>query len=343
MKKPAIIFVFLACMSSTRAVADDKPSSPVIGWGLNDCGQATGIPSDPIWATNEVTVDGHTLTNCLAIAAGTEESLALQKDGTVVAWGKSYQASASGARVVNANARNGIVTIGGFVLSNVVAISTWGRSLALRNNGTVAAWGDDAFQDAPTGLRDVVSAVAAFGNSFAVSRDGKVVGWPNQWPAGLSNVVAIAPAHIEWGDHVVLKDDGTVVKWNRGSRSFLTPNGLSNVVAVAAGGRGGEDLALRKDGTVIDLPYNSADWKQHPGLSNVVAIAAGGSQSMALKRDGTVVVWGGRFPYYATVPEGLTNVVAIAAGEDFSLALQTNSAGPITNTFPELPKLSGKP
>ena len=202
MKKPAIILLFLACMSSTSALTDDKPSSRVIGWGLNDCGQATGIPSDPIWATNEVTVDGITLTNCLAIAAGTEESLALQRDGTVVGWGKNYQVRARGARVVNANARNGIVTIGGFVLSNIVAISTWGRSLALRNNGTVAAWGGDAFQDAPTGLNDVASVGSAFGNSFAVSRNGKVVGWPNQWPAGLSNVVALAPAHIEWGDNI---------------------------------------------------------------------------------------------------------------------------------------------
>jgi alpha-tubulin suppressor-like RCC1 family protein len=74
-----------------------------------------------------------------------------------------------------------------------------------------------------------------------------------------------------------------------------------------------------------------------------VAIAAGGSQGLALKKDGTLAAWGGMFSYHATVPEGLSNFVAIAAGEDFCLAIQTNSAGPITNPSPSLPKLLARP
>jgi len=64
------------------------------------------------------------------------------------------------------------------------------------------------------------------------------------------------------------------------------------------------------------------------GLSNVVAIAAGGYSSLALRNNGTVVAWGPELPPTVSlimdkgiVPTGLSNVVAIAAGDRHSLAL----------------------
>jgi len=330
------------------SVADDKPSSRVIGWGMNSGGQSIGVPSANA-ATNEVMVDGHILSNCVAITAGRWQGLALLQDGTIAGWGRNPNGETTGTP--SQYPTNGIVTVGGRILSNVVSVSAGTIfDLALCRNGTFVGWGSDESGqlNIPVGLSNVVAFSAGKSHSLALRRDGTVVRWPPYSPASafvqsLSNIVAVSATRIEWGDNLVLKQDGTVVKWNRGIGSVRTPTGLSNIVAVAAGGRGGHGLALTKDGLVVDLKENSPDWSVHEGLSNVVAIAAGGSQSMALKRDGTLVVWGGRFPYRATVPEGLTNVVAIAAGEDFCLAIQTNSAGPIRNAFPELPKLSGKP
>jgi len=57
------------------------------------------------------------------------------------------------------------------------------------------------------------------------------------------------------------------------------------------------------------------------GLSNVVAIAAGGLHSLALTAEGRVVAWGRNMDGEATVPSGLSNVVAIAAQDDQGLAL----------------------
>jgi hypothetical protein len=52
------------------------------------------------------------------------------------------------------------------------------------------------------------------------------------------------------------------------------------------------------------------------------AIAAGGSHSLALRRDGSVMVWGNDDDRVSP-PAGLTDVVAIAAGDSRSLALAT--------------------
>ena len=57
------------------------------------------------------------------------------------------------------------------------------------------------------------------------------------------------------------------------------------------------------------------------GLSNVVAIAAGGLHSLALRGDSTIVGWGDDSTGEIDVPAGLSNVVAIAGGGYHSLAL----------------------
>lgn len=72
------------------------------------------------------------------------------------------------------------------------------------------------------------------------------------------------------------------------------------------------------------------------GLSGVVAVAGGRNHSLALRSDGTVVMWG-RDGQVST-PSGLTAVTAIAAGNDHSLArladgtvvawMATETAGP---------------
>ena len=48
-------------------------------------------------------------------------------------------------------------------------------------------------------------------------------------------------------------------------------------------------MALKTNGTVVEWGSMGAEPTEVPGLSNVVAIAAGGVHSVALKADGTVV------------------------------------------------------
>jgi alpha-tubulin suppressor-like RCC1 family protein len=97
-------------------------------------------------------------------------------------------------------------------------------------------------------------------------------------------------------------------------------NGLSNIVAIAAGDA--HSVALMAEGQVV--AWGAGDVGQclvPSGLSNVVAIAAGGFHNLALTAEGRVVAWGDNGHGQSQVPEGLSNVVAVAAGDVHSLAL----------------------
>ncbi|MEK7678105.1 MAG: PQQ-binding-like beta-propeller repeat protein, partial [Verrucomicrobiota bacterium] len=202
-------------------------------------------------------------------------------------------------------------------LSNVVAIAAGGyHNLALRNDGTLIAWGRNDFGQAniPAGLSNVAAIAAGQFYNLVLKTDGTVVDWGGVYvnggvgvPSGLSNVVAIAAGD---GHSLALREDGTVVAWgNNGYGEVNVPAGLSNVVAVAAGYY--HSLALRGDGTVAAWGMGQYGATNVPaGLSRVVAISAGHSYSLALKDDGTVVGWGQGL----SIPSGLTSVVAISGG-----------------------------
>ncbi len=95
------------------------------------------------------------LTNVTAIAGGGDHSLALQSDGTVVAWG--YNAFGQ------TNVPSG--------MTNVTAIAGGGsHSLALQSDGTVVAWGYNAFGQAnvPSGMTNVTAIAGGGVHSLAL-------------------------------------------------------------------------------------------------------------------------------------------------------------------------------
>ncbi len=215
-------------------------------------------------------------------------------------------------------------------LSNIVAVAGGSGSVLLRADGTVVNLG---YPDVPAGLGSVMAIAAGDYFALALKNDGTVAAWGNNSsgetnvPARLSGVLAIAAG----GSHsLALKSDGTMVAWgNNSSGESTVPAGLSNIVAIAASYS--QSLALLADGTVRawgKYPAGPADASTAVpvGLSKVIAIAAGLNHSLALKGNGTVVAWGGNnFVGQTDVPLGLSNVVAIAAGAFYSLALNTDS------------------
>lgn len=242
-------------------------------------------------------------------------------------------------------------------LSGVTSISApvggW-HSVALKSDGTVWAWGDNAFGQLGSGNNDSTTPVKvdplssvtkiAAGRQLSLALiGGEVWAWgsPPFKINDISGVTAIAAGDTP---SVALKSDGTV--WNLSSVPPAQITGVSGVTAIAAGAE--HVLALKGDGTVWawglnefgqcgDDPAKESTKTapfQVPGLSGITAIAAGARQSMALKSDGSVWMWGqgtsGQLGNGSTNPinptpaqiSGFTGVVAISTGRLHSLALK---------------------
>jgi alpha-tubulin suppressor-like RCC1 family protein len=336
MKSLTAICVSILFFASNQFAIGGPPAGRVIGWGDGGGEDLQGSSGD---SRRYVAVDGHELTNIVAISALGLHAMALNSDGTVFVWGYDPQSK--------------LVSVPDGI-SNATAVSLAGdHNLALRSDGTVLAWGSGDSAQVPSGLSNIVAIAGGGSDSLALKRDGTIERWGGRGrngalPEELSNVVSIATCHSKYGDDLALTRDGTIVEWPTfyapDPDPYQMPQGLSNIVAIASGSA--HALALKKDGTVVSWGGPSAgfmnpDYGQTNvpvGLSNVVAIAGGPYISLALKRDGTVVVWGDNHHHQIDLAAGLSNIVAIAAGQDFCLAIQTNSPGPITNTFPPWPR-----
>ena len=188
--------------------------------------------------------------------------------------------------------------------------------------------GNYGYAYVPDGLADVmaVSARKHQDYSMALKDDGTVVAWggayENDIPAGLSDVTAISGG----GTHsLALRDDGTVVAW--GSNNFGesdVPPGLAGVQAVAAGGYG--SLALKANGTVVAWGNTHG---LPAGLQDVTAIASGGAGDLALKEDGTIVSSTGYpIPRPPTGLGGVT-AISVGSYHGLAMAAVTPPPGPV--------------
>ncbi|HYO72402.1 MAG TPA: RCC1 repeat-containing protein [Archangium sp.] len=249
----------------------------VWAWGGNGYGQ---LGDGTKWP-RDLPASLETIDHVKFIDAGASHTVALREDGTVWSWGN------------NANGQLGRPTSTRFDplpaqvpgLTGVVALSAGaGHVLALREDGTVWAWGINQFLQLgfphatsahPTprqvpALTDVVEVAAGSNFSLARRADGSVWIWgldptlPTPWAGeGLSpqrvdvpkQVIALAAGGLP----LVMTRDGTLWGWGRnmygslgtGTNSRSTPvqvGDLSKIVTLSAGGFGA--LALREDGTV---------------------------------------------------------------------------------------------
>ncbi len=230
--------------------------------------------------------------------------------------------------------------------SNLAGV-VYGADQQFTLGGTVAVWGNPNFGHTivPDDLTNAVSISAGADHLMALRNDGTIAAWGGNFygqrdvPSDLGEATAISLGEYH---SLALLPDGTVRAWGAGTTfnpnpdssnmeggQSMVPEGLSNVVQIAAGVD--HSLALKSDGNVMAWgsarlwinAWDPLDQSMVPaGLSNVVAIAGGSFHSMALKADGTVVVWGYNTHGQGDIPPGLTNVVAIAAGWYHNFALQ---------------------
>ncbi|MBI2514185.1 MAG: putative Ig domain-containing protein [Opitutae bacterium] len=278
------------------------------GWGLGAWGQTTPPAS---------------LSNPIGIGAGDGHSLALLRDGRVIAWG----ANTFGQTAVPDG------------LSSVVAIAAGGfHNLALNADGSVVAWGANGSSQSnvPSSAKSVIAIAAGYTQSVALRDDGSVISWgsnsysPPAAPSGVA--VAAGGAHA-----LVLKSNGTVLAWGDNTYGQTTvPAGLENVVAIAAGTS--HSAALKSDGTVVAWGRNQLGQTSVPAaLGGVVALRACVDYCIAVKADGTVVTWGDTSGGIGGAPADLGPTLDVAAGSRHGLALIAGApvAGPSIAAHPQ--------
>ena len=125
------------------------------------------------WSTGALEAVPPGLSNVVSVAAGEGHSLALKSDGTVVGWGSNRFGEATGVPTTGfPHYSSGVVVLAGQPLTSVTAVAAGAKvSLALKNNGTVVAWGYNGFRqrDVPAGLSGVVAIAAGQGFCLAVT------------------------------------------------------------------------------------------------------------------------------------------------------------------------------
>lgn len=247
----------------------------------------------------------------------------------VVAWGANYDHQAEVPltlrdAVAVAGAPRGALALrqGGSVVAwgntaglqldvaNAVAVAAGEYdAVALRADGTVLAASHSAA--VPAKLKEVWAVAVSDRYGLALRTDGTVEAWGAERPAVevMENVVAITP-------RMALRGDGAVVRLWPGEVFAYPDSEKDNVVAIAGGDS--KTLGLKADGTLA--------WNPSPARQPVTAIAAGAVHALALQADGTVVAWDGSNQYgEIAVPAGLSAVFAIAGGDYASYAIRDTS------------------
>ena len=321
--------------SHSLALTDD---GKVWAWGRNSDGQL----GDGTTASRALPTQVQGVSGVKQISAGGYHSLALKDDGTVWAWGSNGGGQLGDGTTTRRPTAMQVLGPAAQPLTDVKQVSAGiFHSLAVKNDGTVWAWGSNAYgqlgdgytTDRPTavqvqGVSGVKQVSAGTGTDFSLAlKDiGTVWGWGynfngelgdgtttnRQTPVRSGTLTEVTQVDAGGYHALALKDTGTVWGWGRG---------LENQV----------------DGTTTSrtLPV------QVQGVSGVKQVSAGGSHSLALKDDGTVRSWGSNSSGQlgnstTTAPNsgslsqvtGFTGGLQVSAGATHSLAVRADATPP---------------
>lgn len=276
------------------ALAVVNPNNIVWGWGDNEL---KAVVNSYLASVKEPTVVSK-VKNVQALAAGMDQSFAVEKGGLLKGWGyNDYGQLGVGDR----NSRSDPTILAG--ITNVASVATGSRnSYAVTTAGDVYVWGYNRTFELGIWVPFYVNATTGQIDSIAMAKK------PLKH-AAFKNCKAVAAGEAHG---LALTAGGLIYSWGVNGR-----------------GQTGHD----DDDEFIVWP---TALRIETSRSPIAAIAAGADHSLALTRDGKVYAWGGNASGQLgdgttkdrnkpTVINQLSSIRAISAGEGFSLAL--DSAG----------------
>ena len=230
------------------------------------------------------------------------------------------------------------------------------HSLALKQNGTIWAWGDNSrgeigngvanavritkptqivkgiYDETEKELDNIVDIAAGYYYNLALDSNGNVLSWGYNGygqlgngtttniniPTKIAGLEKIKKVFIRDNTSMAINEDGEIFIWGQGYEKTPTKiNFYSKAIDLS------ENIILAEDGTVWSLSTNP---NKVAGLKNIVQIASEDKNQYALDANGKVYAWG--YNNYGQLGQGhdsgisgvvsvpVSNVVEIATGRD---------------------------
>jgi Regulator of chromosome condensation (RCC1) repeat/Subtilase family/IPT/TIG domain len=308
---------------AVKITGENLLAATSVDFGAREAGEFTVESNESITAqlppgTGAVAVTVTTPAGA-STSEGEADSFAYSPPGPVLAWGENF------GDLGNGESGESEVPVEVSGLQEAQALTSgWGQSLALMNDGTLRAWGENEFGVVGDGTFERRSTpVRVCALEVSSCPEGPYLEGVTQVSAGrLPTLALLADGTVAaWGGNLY-GDLATDTERNPYPLPVCTQletpckpeNHLREVVEVAAGAD--FSLARLANGTVLAWGENThgqlgdgtssgpeacGEGKEAcsrvpvpvHGLSEVVAIAAGTFQGLALLKDGTVMAWGG--------------------------------------------------
>ncbi len=248
-------------------------------------------------------------TDIVAVAVGYNHTVGLKSDGTVTAVGGKY---------------DGQCNVSGW--TDIVAVTTGSEfgeyTIGLKSDGTLVATGDNSYgQCNVLGWSNIVGISAERTYIVGLKSDGTVVATgDNSYGqcnvSGWKDIQAISVANNRT---VGLRKDGTVVATGNNEDGQCNVGEWKDIVSISLDLH--HTVGLKSDGTVVAVGTDGEGRCDVTEWEDIVSVVAGGSWTIGIKADGTVIATGRNGHGQCNV-KGWKEVVAIATGDDNTFGLK---------------------
>ncbi|HSW57360.1 MAG TPA: hypothetical protein VLH15_03080 [Dehalococcoidales bacterium] len=282
--------------------------------------------------------------NIVQVAAGSNHTLGIKDDGSVVAvgwndqgqcevgdWTQILQVSAGQYHTVGLKTGGTVVAVGANFAgecevgdwSNIfhVAAGQW-HTVGLKSDGSLIAVGDNwDGQCNVDGWSEIIQVAAGDEHTVGVRADGRAmaVGSNDDGQCGVGAWKDILQVSAGLYHTVGLKRDGTVVAVGENGDGQRNVGDWKDIIQVAAGGY--HTVGLKSSGTVVAVGDNWDGQCNVDGWSEIIQVAAGKEHTVGLKSDGTVVAVGDNWAGQRNV-SSWNDIVQVAAGKYHSIGLK---------------------
>ncbi|MHB1461643.1 MAG: dockerin type I domain-containing protein [Armatimonadota bacterium] len=208
--------------------------------------------------------------------------------------------------------------------SGFVSISAGGVYAGLKRDGSIVCWGPqvDNLMKVPAPNTDFVKVSVGAEQAIGLKRNGSVVVWGrNDYgqcyiPSPNSGYVDINATSM-----LGIKSDGSVVYFGTNGGIDTSKKDFTSIVS-------GKDfmVGLKYNGSLeVYGGYETLSLLPQPN-SDYIAVAASDAHAAALRKDGSIVCWGGNAFGKTYVPEPNTGFVAVAAGVQHTVGLKSDGS-----------------